>query len=94
MMPERTLQEFPEIDYCIVSVAEETTLELAQGKKDKDILGIAYRDRKGNIKLNAPRILIPNLDVLPFPARDLLPLEKYWTPGVRRYPFATIMTSR
>ena len=94
MMPERTLQEFPEIDYCIISEAEETTLELAQGKKDKDILGIAYRDKKGNIKLNPPRTLIPNLDVLPFPARDLLPLEKYWTPGVRRYPFATIMTSR
>ena len=48
MMPERTLQEFPEIDYCIVSEAEETTLELTQGKKDKDILGISYRDKKGN----------------------------------------------
>src|SRR3989338_3831129 len=94
MMPERTLQEFPEIDYCIVSEAEETTLELTQGKKDKDILGIAYRDKKGNIKVNMPRPLIQNLDKLPFPARDLLPLEKYWTPGVRRYPFATIMTSR
>ena len=94
MMPERTLQEFPEIDYCIVSEAEETTLELTQGKKDKDILGISYRDKKGNIKVNMPRPLIQNLDKLPFPARDLLPLEKYWTPGVRRYPFATIMTSR
>src|SRR3989344_458260 len=94
MMPERTLQEFPEIDYCIVSEAEETMFELAQGKKDKDILGISYRDKKGNIKVNMPRPLIQNLDKLPFPARDLLPLEKYWTPGVRRYPFATIMTSR
>ena len=46
------------------------------------------------IKVNGPRPLIQNIDALPFPARDLLPLDRYWTPGVRRYPFATIMTSR
>lgn len=94
MMPERTLQECPEINYCIISEAEETTLELAQGKADKDILGIAYRDKKGKIQITNPRPLIQDLDKIPFPARDLLPLHKYWTPGVRRYPFATIMTSR
>jgi radical SAM superfamily enzyme YgiQ (UPF0313 family) len=31
---------------------------------------------------------------LAFPARDLLPQDKYWTPGVRRYPYAIMMTSR
>lgn len=94
MMPERTLREFPEIDYCIVSEAEDTMLELTQRKNDKEILGLAYRDKKNKIKLNAPRPLIQDLDKIPFPARDLLPLSRYWTPGVRRYPFATIMTSR
>ena len=109
MMPERTLQECAEIDYCIISEAEETTFELCQGKKDKDILGIAYRvsqahpasskrgqsrEKNQEIIVNPPRPLIQNLDSIPFPARDLLPLSRYWTPGVRRYPFATIMTSR
>ena len=94
MMPERTLQEFPEIDYCIVSEAEETTLELAQGKKDKDILGIAYRDNKGNVKLNAPRVLIPNLDVLPFPARDLLPMHKYFSFEAKKYPIDYVVSGR
>ncbi len=93
MVPERTLKECKEIDYCIISEAEETALELAQGKPDEDILGLAYRDNN-EIHVNASRALIQDLDSLPFPARDLLPLDKYWTPGVRRYPFATIMTSR
>ena len=93
MVPERTLEECKDIDYCIISEAEETTLELAQGKPDEDILGLAYRDNN-EVHVNASRALIQDLDSLPFPARDLLPLDKYWTPGVRRYPFATIMTSR
>lgn len=94
MEPTRTLEECPEIDYCVISEAEETMLELAQGKKDKDILGISYRDKSGNIIVNANRPLIKDLDTLAFPARDLLPQDKYWTPGVRRYPYAIMMTSR
>ena len=94
MMPIRTLEEFPEIDYCIVSEAEETMLEIAQEKSPSKILGLAYRNKGGKNILNDPRSLMQDLDKIPFPARDLLPLDKYWTPGVRRYPFATIMTSR
>jgi len=94
MEPTRTLDECPELDYCVISEAEETMLELTQGKEDKDILGISFRDGKGNIIVNASRPLIQDLDKLPFPARELLPLDKYWTPGVRRYPYAIMMTSR
>src|SRR3989344_4193672 len=94
MMPQRTLEECKDIDYCIISEAEETMLELAQGKPLATILGLAYRDKNGIVHVNAQRPLIQDLDKLPPPARDLLPLDKYWTPGVRRYPFATIMTSR
>jgi len=93
MEPTRTLEECKQIDYCVISEAEETMLELAQGKDDKDILGISYRDN-GNIVVNPPRPLIEDLDKLAFPARDLLPQDKYWTPGVRRYPYAIMMTSR
>jgi len=100
MEPIRTLKECNEIDYCVISEAEETMLELSRAISEKktveNILGISYRDEKENgmIKVTPPRPLIQNLDKLPFPARDLLPLKKYWTPGVRRYPFATMMTSR
>jgi len=93
MEPKRTLEECKQIDYCVISEAEETMLELTQGKADKDILGISYRE--GNtVMVNPARPLIQNLDTLAFPARDLLPLDKYWTPGVRRYPYAIMMTSR
>lgn len=100
MEPVRTLQECKEIDYCIISEAEETMLELIRAleneKSPDTILGLSYRNDENNneIKVNPARPLIQDLDSLPFPARDLLPLKKYWTPGVRRYPFATIMTSR
>lgn len=94
MEPKRTLEECKQIDYCVISEAEETMLELAKKKKDEEILGISYRDKNGKIIINQSRPLIQDLDKLPFPARDLLPLSKYWTPGVRRYPYAIMMTSR
>lgn len=93
MEPIRTLQECSSLDYCIVSEAEETMLELVEGKPLENIMGLSYR-HKGDVKVTAPRPLIQDLDALPFPARDLLPLDKYWTPGVRRYPFAILITSR
>jgi len=94
MEPTKTLEECKDIDYCVISEAEETMLELSREKIDKDILGISYRDDNGNIIVNANRPLIKDLDTLAFPARDLLPQDKYWTPGVRRYPYAIMMTSR
>ncbi|MEK6914121.1 MAG: radical SAM protein [Nanoarchaeota archaeon] len=94
MEPVKTLEECKQIDYCVISEAEETMLELTEKKYDKDILGISYRDKNGKIIVNPTRPLIQDLDKLPFPARDLLPLDKYWTPGVRRYPYAIMITSR
>ncbi|MEN9625935.1 MAG: hypothetical protein RL557_263 [archaeon] len=100
MEPIRTLKECAELDFCIISEAEETMLELSRALEDntsvKNILGISYRDEQENglVKVTPTRPLIQDLDKLAFPARDLLPLNKYWTPGVRRYPFATMMTSR
>ncbi|MBS3080344.1 radical SAM protein [Candidatus Pacearchaeota archaeon] len=98
MEPIRTLKECEDIDYCIISEAEDIMLELSRALENnysvKTILGISYRDEFGVIKVTPTRPLIQDLDKLPFPARDLLPLNKYWTPGVRRYPFMTLMSSR
>ncbi len=38
--------------------------------------GIVFR-KNDYIVVNKPRDLISNLDILPFPARDLVPIEKY-----------------
>jgi len=40
------------------------------------IKGIAFR-RDGAIEVSSPRELVDDLDQLPFPARDLVPMEKY-----------------
>ena len=40
------------------------------------IRGIAYRSPSGPV-VNPPRELIRDLDALPYPARDLLPMDRY-----------------
>jgi radical SAM superfamily enzyme YgiQ (UPF0313 family) len=91
--PIKTLQECEKIDLCVIGEGEHTILEIAKQKPQEKIKGIAYK-KNNQIIMNPPRPFIKDLDSLPFPARDLLPLEKYWSPGVKKYPFATIMTSR
>jgi anaerobic magnesium-protoporphyrin IX monomethyl ester cyclase len=73
------------LDAVVVGEGEETMVELAEygdrncGKLE-DIRGIAYQDLKsGNIKFNAPRPLIKDLDKIPFPARHLVPFKSYGT---------------
>lgn len=91
--PARTLDECPYVDIVVMQEAEHTFLEISQGKALKDVLGIAYRS-KGATKVNKPRPLLNDLDSLPFPARDLLPMHKYWSPGISRPPGTTLLTSR
>jgi anaerobic magnesium-protoporphyrin IX monomethyl ester cyclase len=62
-----------------------TMLELADcliRKKGRpgDIRGLFYRD-EGGIRATPERPLIPDPDVLPFPARELFPLPMYESPG-------------
>ena len=40
--------------------------------------GLCHRDRHGELRINEKTSFIDDLDALPFPARDLLPLELYW----------------
>lgn len=78
------------IDCVVVGEGEYTVLELVkclEAKKDwKKIKGIAYRqeslsaEAKSNWEIikNERREPIKDLDALPFPARHLLPMEKYF----------------
>ncbi|MBI5148125.1 radical SAM protein [Candidatus Pacearchaeota archaeon] len=93
ILPKKTLEECDEIDISAIGEGEEIMLELANGKKLEKIRGITYRKGKKIIS-NKCRELIKILDSLPFPARDLLPLDKYYTIGTRKSPNATLVTSR
>ncbi|UZE93549.1 MAG: cobalamin B12-binding domain-containing protein [Candidatus Pacearchaeota archaeon] len=68
------------IDYVVIGEGETTMLELVkalEGKRDiNSVDGIAYYKNK-EIKLTKSRKRIRNLDELPFPDREDLPMEKY-----------------
>jgi anaerobic magnesium-protoporphyrin IX monomethyl ester cyclase len=79
-LPERTLEEIPEIDFLCVGEGEETLVHLVSTLDGRGLLenvpGLAFR-RNGRIIRNADRPLIKNLDLLPKPARHLLPMDHY-----------------
>ncbi|MFZ3168262.1 MAG: radical SAM protein [Candidatus Methanoperedens sp.] len=93
ILSEDTLSD-PNIDIVVRGEGEQTMLEIMSTSDLSKIKGIYYKDSNKEIKKNEDRPLIENIDSIPFPARHLLPIDKYWSPGVKRKPFATILTSR
>lgn len=92
-LPNETLKECNDIDVVCRGEGEFTMLELAQGKKLERIKGISYRKGKKIIH-NKARELIQNLDILPFPARDMLPMNAYYSAGAKKLPSDYILSSR
>ena len=98
--PIETLGE-ASIDITVYGEGEITFTEIVQAlEADKplsDVKGIAYKDKDGNARINAPQPLIADLDSIPFPSRDLLPLEIYFPPPTKREsnkPSGNMITSR
>ena len=93
-VPDLTFQECPHVDVIVRGEGEEIIrqlLSVLQGRRKlKEIRGISYLEN-GVVKHNPPMPLIENLDSIPIPAYDLLPMEKYRVEGLR---FGAIMTSR
>ena len=88
------------IDAVVTGEAEPTIVELLdrlQDGKDLDgVQGLVFRQGTGIIK-NPPRPLTEDLDLLPFPARELLgDMNQYIPPPgtYRRKPVTTLITSR
>lgn len=69
------------VDIVVMGEGEVTTLELIQrlenGKSLEGLKGVWYKNNDGKIVENPPREPIENLDSLPFPAWDLVPMERY-----------------
>jgi len=90
---EETLLESPWIDAIVIGEGEKTLLELARAvEEDKDIHrvhGIAFADG-GMVVKTPPQTPIENLDELPLPARELLPMARYRALGTP----CTVITSR
>lgn len=81
----------PNIDFVVVGEGELTIVTLAkrleEGPVTGDVPGVAYMD--GDRLRNAPGQRLRNLDELPFPAYDLLPMDKYHLPGASPSSFSS-----
>jgi radical SAM superfamily enzyme YgiQ (UPF0313 family) len=94
-------------DIIALSEAEDTIVRIAEALRGKcsltEVPGIAFRNEHGEEIVNACQPMSLDLDQLPFPAWDLLPLEKYWDisrphggqfPEDKKIKYASLQTSR
>jgi len=88
-------------DFGVIGEGEITLLELLNAlNENKDVTqidGIAYTDTHKNIILTHPRPFIENLDILPFPAYDMIEDISIYNPPPSNYktlPVVNIITSR
>ncbi|MDP7421596.1 MAG: radical SAM protein, partial [bacterium] len=84
------------IDAVCIGEGERTIIDLAEvvskGKKLEEVNGIAFI-KKSRVLVTPAREPIEDLDSLPLPAVDLLPVAKYHALTVQT-PFMTMVTSR
>ena len=94
--PEHVLSN-SNVDIVVIGEGEETISELVHalesGERISHVNGIGFK-RDDKVVLTDRRQFIFDLDSLPFPAYDLLPIEKYSAPQALRIPFMTMFTSR
>lgn len=94
--PQETLA-YKEVDSVVIGEGEVTFCELvkhlANGKSLEGVKGVGFK-KNGKIFINQPREYIQDLNSLPFPARHLLPLNKYYSIHGQKEKMTTMFTSR
>lgn len=94
-----TLENIPEIDVIVRGEGDISFLNLVKAIANKadltGVKGISFRNKNGNVVHNPPEPPIQDLNKIPLPARDLLPMEKYdKTAILSKKRVANIMSSR
>ena len=98
VVPDEVLQD-KNIDFVVMGEGEHSFLELVEalsgGHGAVNIPGIAYRKEDGTVSLSE-RSYCENLDDIPMPARQLLPMHLYRSSEVRsrRNPALHMLSSR
>lgn len=94
VLPEEVLAN-PAVDLVVRGEGEETIREIAAGRPVERIDGVSYR-RDGRVVHNPDRKLIPDLDSLPLPAYDLLPMGRYHPAAgaAKRTPATSVLATR
>ena len=85
-------------DIVVRGEGEETCLDILDylkgERKLEDILGISYKNSRGEFIDNPPRSLIFDLDTLPLPAKDLFKKEDFVRTPADLIRFSYVMTGR
>ena len=95
---EQILKSYLFVDYILKGEYEYTLLDLVSQLKNnlslESVLGLAYRNGAG-IRENPKRLAVRNLDALPWPERESLPIQ-YYNDGFCDLPMPNVqmMTSR
>ena len=79
-MPDKMLRLRQELDVIVIGEGEETWADLLKEGHHGDfskVKGIAFKDNNGKIVFTEPRPLIKDMDTLPYPAYELIDLDKY-----------------
>lgn len=80
MAREDTVVHLKELDFAVIGEGEFTLLELVKalenGSDPADVAGLVMRTEDG-VVFTGDREPIQDLDILPMPARHLIPMEKY-----------------
>jgi radical SAM superfamily enzyme YgiQ (UPF0313 family) len=80
-LPEFSLRDCPAIDFCILGEGEETLVEVVNRATDRDAVrrtpGVAFIDSAGTYVQAPPRERIKDVDQIPYPAWDLLPMDAF-----------------
>lgn len=96
LYPELTIK-YPYVDFGVIGEGEETFPELLDSLEKKknleSVKGIIYKKNNKIIK-TPPREPIPDLNLIPFPARELLLNNKYYSLISQRSPVTIAITSR
>ncbi|MAF42779.1 MAG: B12-binding domain-containing radical SAM protein [Parcubacteria group bacterium] len=94
VMPREILAK-KEVDYIVMREGENSLIELLSGKNPEEINGIGFK-RDGKLIINEPQPIIPDLNIFPFLAYDILPVNKYYSAAgsYKREPSFGMITSR
>ncbi|YAI81896.1 MAG: hopanoid biosynthesis associated radical SAM protein HpnJ [cyanobacterium endosymbiont of Rhopalodia sterrenbergii] len=96
VLPDKTLEENPILDFVCRNEFDYSCQELAEGKPYDQIKGLSYRDQQGNIKHTEERELIQDWDSMPsvFPVyADNLDIRNYFI-GYLLNPYVSLYTGR
>lgn len=85
------------VDLIVIGEGEETAFETMQALQQngslKDVKGLAWRNERGEMIVNAERELLRAIDTLPFPAREKIDLQLYFDAWKQAHGTSTISMS-